>query len=86
MTVEGFEFDTKDLDYGSIEDAICRHYDLGYANSSNFMEILPGRGQSITILALKGSVTCFVSAYGKKDSDLFIVSVSNVDMKRNRGM
>ena len=84
MKVEGFEFSADALDYGTIEDAICLHYGLGYSNSSNFMEIVPGRGQSITIIAVKGSVTCFISAYAMKDSDQYIVSVSSVDIKWNR--
>ena len=82
--MEGFEFETESLYYGSIEAAICKHYDLGFANSSNFMEITEGRGQSITISAVKGSISCYVSAYKKKDENIYKVSVGCVNIKKNK--
>ncbi len=37
-TIEKLEFETDNLYYSTIEDEITRYYDLGYADSSNFME------------------------------------------------
>lgn len=45
---KGFEYESKNLDYSSVESHICDYYDLGYADSSNFMELKPDGGQSIT--------------------------------------
>ncbi|MFR8012254.1 MAG: hypothetical protein ACLU8W_10935 [Clostridia bacterium] len=83
--MEGFSFESKSLGYGIIEFEICNYYDMGWAESSNFMEIEPNRpGQSITIMTTKGSITCYVSAYQKKDSENYIVNVNAVSIKRNR--
>ncbi len=82
--MQGFEFEAKSLDYGTIESEICRYYDLGYPNSSNFMEITTGIGQTIFIDAVNGSIRCRVSAYQKKDSEQFLVSVSGAEIKKNR--
>ena len=80
--MEGFEFECDNLCYTTIESQICSHYDLGYANSSSFMELSVNKGESISIYAVKGSISCYVRAYRKKDSEKYIVSVSSVNIKR----
>lgn len=80
--MQGFEFECTRLDYDTIEGKICNHYNLGYANSSSFMELSVDNGESITISAVKGTISCYVRVYQKKDSDTFIVTVSSVNIKR----
>lgn len=81
--MEGFQYESERLDYYSVERTICDHYELGYANSSNFLEIQPGWiGQAITIFATKGSISCYVNADPKKNSTLFSICVSYVKIKR----
>ena len=79
--MEGFSFETEKLDYGAIEDAICKHYGLIYPSSSNFTELEVGKGQSLTIIAENGSICCGATAYKKKDSDKYIVSISSANVK-----
>ena len=82
--MSGFEFEAMALDYGTIENEVCRYYDLGYPNSSNFIEITTGIGQTIFIDAVKGSIRCHISAYQKKDSEKYVVTVSGAEVKRKR--
>lgn len=82
--MEGFEFETKNLGYSSIELPICRHYDLGYPSSSNFMKLTEGEDQSITIVADKGCIDCSLFVCKKRDSENYLVSVGCVSVKRNK--
>lgn len=72
-----YEFIAKKLDYSCIENAICRHYDLGLPSSSDFMVIEEGNGRFVKIVATKGIISCYVSAYKRNDGD-YDVSVSAV--------
>lgn len=64
--MEGFEFECSSLDYGTIENKLCSYYNLGFPNSSNFMELKLDAGNRITIFATKGSISCYISAYRKR--------------------
>ena len=59
----GFDFKTDSLSYSTIEDIICKHYGLGYANSSDFMEIEEGSSSEHYITATKGMIEFSMSAY-----------------------
>lgn len=81
---KGFEYESNSLYYSSVESRICDYYDLGYADSSNFMELKPNGGQSITISATKGIVSCWASAYKKSgENDLYLITISCVSISRN---
>ena len=82
--MEGFEFECSSLDYGTIENKLCNYYDLGFPNSSNFIEVKSDEWNSITVFATNGSVSCCVRAYQRKDSKLYLVSVSSVSVKRSK--
>ena len=70
-----FEFESRSLDWHSIEDGICKYCEAGCAQSSNFMEIQEGQGRSVYIDASKAGVDCYVMAQKKIDSDNYTVSV-----------
>ena len=81
---KGFEYESKSLNYSSVESTICDYYDLGYADSSNFMNLKPDGGQSITISATKGIISCWATAYKKSgENDLYLISISGVSISRN---
>ncbi|MGE4348093.1 MAG: hypothetical protein AB7D46_11910 [Flavobacteriaceae bacterium] len=81
---KGFEYENKSLNYSSVESTICDYYDLGYADSSNFMELKPDGGQSITISATKGTISCWARAYKKSgENDVYLISISCVSISRN---
>lgn len=81
---KGFEYESSSLYYSSVESRICDYYDLGYANSSNFTELKPDGGQSITISATKGNISCWASAYKKSgENDLYLITISCVSLSRN---
>ncbi len=82
--MEGFEFECSSLYYGTIESKLCDYYDIGEPNSSNFMELKLDECNSITISATKGSISCRARVYRKKDSELYLVSVSSVSVKRSK--
>ena len=52
MKLDGFEFQSDSLDYGAIEDPICRYYRLGFANSSSFSEIEEEKRRQFLFLRL----------------------------------
>lgn len=80
----GLEYESNNLDYSSVESHICDYYDLGYADSSNFMELKPDSGQSITISATKGTISCWARAYKKSgENDVYLISISCVSISRN---
>lgn len=82
--MECFEFECSSLDYGTIESKLCNYYDLGFPNSSNFMELKPDEWNNITISATKGNISCCARAYQRKDSELYLVSVSSVSVKHSK--
>lgn len=81
MKLEGFEFQSDSLDYGAIENPICRYYRLGFAESSSFLEIEEGKTTAITIIATNGSVECGVTAYRDKATGKYKVVVSRADVR-----
>ena len=72
MPNESFEFTTDKLSYGIIEDRILGHYDLGCANSSNFMDLSEGRSSSLAIDAEKGIIE-FTAIVSKKSDGSYAV-------------
>lgn len=78
--MEDFKFESKTLDYESVEIELCNHYKLGMPQSSNFMEIIPNRSQHIAIFAQKGSISCEVKAYSSES--IYEVLISQVKIKR----
>jgi len=81
MKLDGFEFQSDSLDYGAIEDPICRYYRLGFANSSSFSEIEEGKTAAISIFATNGSIECGVTAYRDKSTGKYKVFVSRADVR-----
>lgn len=51
--MEGFEFECDNLYYTTIESQICSHYDLGFANSSSFVELSVNKGEAFLFTLLK---------------------------------
>lgn len=81
MKLDGFEFQSDYLDNGAIENPICHHYRLGFAENSSFSEIEEGKTTAITIIATNGSVECGVSAYRDKTTGKYKVQVSRADVQ-----
>ncbi len=71
--MEKLEFKTDNLDYSDIEDEITRYYDLGYADSSNFMEIELGIHSSYFIMATKGTIEFSAIAGRTKDNKYLVI-------------
>lgn len=61
--MEQLEFKCDSLSYGEIEDRITSFYELGYTNSSDFMELELGI-HTYNIMATKGSIE-FSAIVGK---------------------
>lgn len=73
---EGFNFETTMLDNFAIEKAICAHYQLGIACSSDFMELKPnGKNVSIHITGSRGGISCIAYACETNTEGVFMVSV-----------
>lgn len=53
---ENFDFVAEDLNYDTIESNIIRRFDLGYVDSSNFMELLEGQNPRLCIVATAGII------------------------------
>lgn len=81
MVYDGFDFLSDSLSYSAIENPICKHYNLGFASSSDFTELVEGKSIGVTIIGTKGSVACGVVAYKDKNSGLYKVQVSRADVK-----
>lgn len=80
--MNNYEVEVDDFYYSSVEFAICRAYDMGLPNSSNFMELKPGSHSTITIDATKASGTFGVLAYTNKDGKNIISFSGTVKRKR----
>ena len=72
--MEKLEFEAQDISYSTIEDAITEFYDLGYTNSSNFMELEIGIKSGYYIFATKGSIE-FSSIVGKKEAGGYHITI-----------
>lgn len=71
--MEKLEFKAENLDYSVIEDEITRYYDLGYADSSNFMEIELGTHSGYFIMATKESIEFSAIAGRTKDNKYLVI-------------
>lgn len=81
MPNEKFEFTTNSLSYGVIEDRILNFYDLGYANSSDFMELEEGMSSNHYITATKGIIE-FRTTVGKTPDGLYLVICYPISVKK----
>lgn len=81
MPNESFEFTTEKLSYSSIEDIILNHYDLGYADSSNFMELSEGHSSSHCIMATRGIIE-FSASVGKMKDGKYLVTCYPSSVKK----
>lgn len=80
--MEKLEFEVKSLSYAEIEDKITLYYDIGYPNSSNFMELETGVHSNYYIMASKGSIE-FSAIVGKKANDEgYLVTIRPIKIKR----
>ena len=69
---------------GTIENKLCSYYNLGFPNSSNFME-LKRCGNRITYICHKKAVfRAILVLIEKKDSESYLVSVSSVSVKHSK--
>ena len=66
-----YEFETDSLCYSIIEEKITKYYDLGFAESSNFMELILGSNSDCIIITQKGSIT-FSALVGKKEGNYYV--------------
>ena len=80
--MSSYEREVADFSYCSVEFAICRAYDMGVPNSSNFVELKPGSHSTISIDATKGFGTFGVLAYTNKDGKNIISFSGTVKRKR----
>lgn len=82
--MEHLEFETENIDYSFIEEKITHFYDLGYADSSNFLELEMGVHSNYCIIATKGVIE-FSSLVGKKsDNNSYHVTIIPKSIKRNK--
>lgn len=79
----GFEFETDSLSYGTIERIICRHYDLGCVNTSNFMAIEEGSSSGHFISATRGMIEFGIVVSKMKSGKYWVYcSPSSVKVER----
>lgn len=79
--MEKLEFEAKSLSYVEIEDKITSFYDIGYPDSSNFMELEIGVHSHYYIMASKGSIE-FSAIVGKKaNSEGYLVIIRPIKLK-----
>ena len=82
--MEKLEFETKSLSYIEIEDEVTSFYDIGYPDSSNFMELIIGVHSNYYIMASKGSIE-FSAIVGKKNNDEgYLVTIRPIKLKRDK--
>lgn len=82
--MEKLEFETKRLSYIEIEDEVTSFYDIGYPDSSNFMELRTGVHSNYYIMASKGSIE-FSAIVGKKNNDDgYLVTIRPIKIKRDK--
>ncbi|MDD2391667.1 MAG: hypothetical protein PHU94_01855 [Bacilli bacterium] len=77
-----YEFTTDSLSYGNIEHEILKYYDLGFANSSDFMELQLGINKEHNIFATKGSID-FTAIVGKTNDNNYIVTITPKKITRD---
>lgn len=77
MVNERFDFTTESLSYNIIEDIILRHYDLGYAYSSTFMDLPEGCSSSHSIIATQGIIKFSVIVNKNKDGSYLVICYPN---------
>lgn len=82
--MEKLEFETKNLSYVEIEDEVTSFYDIGYPDSSNFMELKIGVHSNYYIMASKGSIE-FSAVVGRNANDEgYLVTIKPIKLKRNK--
>lgn len=75
VIMEKYEFEVDNLGYSEIETLILDYYNLGYANSSNFMKLETGVHNDYYIFATKGTIE-FSTIVGKNNSGKYSITIS----------
>ena len=84
IDMEKLEFETKNLSYVEIEDKVTSFYDIGYPDSSNFMELKIGVHSNYYIMASKGSIE-FSAIVGRKENDEgYLVTIKPIKLKKDK--
>lgn len=73
MPNEVYEFTTGSLGFTTVEEMVVRNYDLGSADSSNFMELPEGRSSSHIIQATKGIIEFSAIVNRQKDGKYYVI-------------
>ena len=82
--MEKLEVETKNLSYVEIEDKVTSFYDIGYPDSSNFMELKIGVHSNYYIMASKGSIE-FSAIVGRKENDEgYLVTIKPIKLKKDK--
>ncbi len=82
--MEKLEFEVKSLSYVEVEEKITSYYDIGYPDSSNFMELETGVHSNYYIMASKGSIE-FSTIVGRKANDEgYLVTIRPMKLKRDK--
>jgi hypothetical protein len=80
--VEKYEFITDSLGYSNIEREILNYYNLGDANSSDFMELEMGISKEHFIFAKKGTIE-FTSIVWKTKDGQFLVTINPKKIRKS---
>lgn len=81
--MDNLEFITDKASWGKIEEQIVDYYDLGYADSSNFMYLSNGINSSLCIQATKGSIE-FSAIVGENKDGNYNITIMPKKIKRNK--
>lgn len=81
--MESFEFKTDDLYYSNIERKILNYYNLGFANTSDFIELEEGIGNEYYISATKGDIK-FSATVGRTPDNQYLVMIYPKKITRSK--
>ena len=81
--MDSFEFKTDNLYYSDIEERILNYYNLGYANTSDFMELEIGVGKQYYISATGGDIK-FSATVGRTPDSQYLVMIRPIKISKNK--
>lgn len=82
--IDGFEIEMDEIDSSKAEMEVCKRCGIGWPNSSDVSQFWDGSSQKVNIFATKGSASCWLSAYKKAKTDIYVVTVSSISFTLKR--
>lgn len=82
--IDSFEIEMDEIDGSTAEMEVCKRCGIGWPNSSDLNQFWNGSSQKVNIFATEGKASCWLSAYKKAKTEIYVITVSSITFSRKK--